>query len=103
MTLGYHYQWTERKYDPTQRSLFPPSLAALAADLGAACGDPIVAEAQANGPNYIDTHTVWRGTAHRHAIPSLSTFLAPGRLKIVVLWPVNHSFQGRVGQLLQKS
>lgn len=45
VTLGYHYQWTERTYDPGRRSPFPPSLAALASDIAAACGDPMVGEA----------------------------------------------------------
>ena len=37
-TLGYHYQWTPRCYDPAKRAPFPPDLAALAADLAAAAG-----------------------------------------------------------------
>ena len=45
-TLGYHYGWSERAYDPARRSAFPPPLARLAADLAAAaCGAELRAEA----------------------------------------------------------
>ena len=44
-TLGYHYQWTDRRYDPAKRSPFPPTLSKLAADLAAACGWQMRAEA----------------------------------------------------------
>ena len=31
VTLGYHYQWSERRYDEARRSPFPPALGALGA------------------------------------------------------------------------
>ena len=44
-TLGYHYQWTPRSYDPGKHSHFPPELARLAADLALASGGRLRAEA----------------------------------------------------------
>ena len=38
-TLGQHYRWTERAYEPARTpDTFPPALAALAAELAAAVG-----------------------------------------------------------------
>jgi len=45
LTLGHHYQWTERTYDPARVSPFPPQLAVLASELAQACGETMVAEA----------------------------------------------------------
>ena len=45
VTLGYHYQWTERRYEPTKRSRFPPQLARLADELASAAGWRLRAEA----------------------------------------------------------
>ena len=44
-TVGYQYQWTERRYDPSKRSPFPPELAVLSSELAAACGWQLTPEA----------------------------------------------------------
>ena len=44
-TVGYHFQWTERRYDPEKRSPLPADLGRLAADLAGACGWALEAEA----------------------------------------------------------
>lgn len=45
VTLGYHYQWTSRQYEARRRSVFPPELAGLAADLARVAGFRLRAEA----------------------------------------------------------
>ncbi len=37
-TLGYHYQWSSRAYDPGKRCAMPAALSELAADFASACG-----------------------------------------------------------------
>ncbi|KAL1503069.1 hypothetical protein AB1Y20_011135 [Prymnesium parvum] len=44
-TLGYHYQWSERRYDHSKRSEFPSDLAQLASDLATVAGYSLQAEA----------------------------------------------------------
>jgi len=45
VTLGYHYQWTQRRYVARKRSPFPAELASLASDLAQAAGFSLRAEA----------------------------------------------------------
>lgn len=44
VTLGYHYNWTERVYEPSRHTPFPPTLASLSAELASACGYALRAE-----------------------------------------------------------
>lgn len=37
-TLGYQYQWTERRYDEKHRSPLPPELGTMSSELAAVCG-----------------------------------------------------------------
>lgn len=39
-SLGYHYDWNARRYDPAAVTPFPPALAGLAASLAASAGWP---------------------------------------------------------------
>eukprot|EP00316_Scyphosphaera_apsteinii_P024644 CAMPEP_0119335598 /NCGR_PEP_ID=MMETSP1333-20130426/89913_1 /TAXON_ID=418940 /ORGANISM="Scyphosphaera apsteinii, Strain RCC1455" /LENGTH=331 /DNA_ID=CAMNT_0007346187 /DNA_START=24 /DNA_END=1019 /DNA_ORIENTATION=+ len=45
LTLGYHYQWTERRYDLAKHSSFPRDLATLASELASACSFTLYPEA----------------------------------------------------------
>lgn len=44
-TVGYQYQWTPRRYDPSCFSPFPEALERLGAELAGACGWPLHPEA----------------------------------------------------------
>lgn len=44
-TVGYQYQWTERRYDRSKRSPMPQELVQLAAELAFACGWALTPEA----------------------------------------------------------
>jgi len=40
VTLGYHFQWTEKKYDPARRGVFPAELTALVEEVSSGTGLP---------------------------------------------------------------
>jgi len=45
VTLGYHYNWTDRKYDPSNKGEFPPRLAHLCKVIARVVGYELNAEA----------------------------------------------------------